>query len=287
LIESLQQKIEELYLNLKEITQQKREAEIDARKFREEKKSIDEKIRRLREEADELKKQRDNLNFKVQELKTLREKAKNERKEKISMILQLKETLRLLETKKPEKSRQALENEIQKLDWKLQTTPMTAQEERPIIERLKQLEAQLHVYKQLASIKETIKELRRGVNELTIKANQYHGELYANASQSQHLHRRRLEIIMKMKELKTQANIMHHKFIQAKQKAAVLSEHCSQIMVQIDALKREQSRIEEEKRVEKEKETLSEIERKAREKLKRGQKLTWEEFKIIAEKGLP
>ena len=286
MIETLQQKIDALGQELKKLIQQKNEADAIADQWRDKRTTIHVKMRKLREETDLLKQKRDILNQSVRELKEQREKAKQERKEKIEQVLQLREKIAQLRIKKPSASRQALEAEIQKLDWKIQTTPMTAHEERPIIERLKQLETQLQIYKQLDSVNEKTAKLQEDADLLFVKARQNHEELATLAGQSQLLHAKRLEILEKMKALKAQADEAHQNFIHAKQPAAELSQKCSEIIAQINVLKEQQDKIEEEKRVEKEKETLSQVEEKAREKLKRGKKLTWEEFKVLAEKGL-
>jgi len=79
---------------------------------------------------------------------------------------------------------------------------------------------------------------------------------------------------------------MHQQFLQAKEGTRPLREEMKVVLNQIRQLKGE-IREETQKERKQSEDTLREtLETQAKEKLKRGEKLTWEEFQLLAEKGI-
>jgi uncharacterized coiled-coil DUF342 family protein len=95
-----------------------------------------------------------------------------------------------------------------------------------------------------------------------------------------------LEKIEQSKKLKADADNMHKQFVEVKERTRPLQEEIVVIANQLRQLKGEIQQ-EEQKERQRGQEALREtLEKQAREKLKRGEKLSWEEFQLLAEKGV-
>ncbi|MEM3054946.1 MAG: hypothetical protein QXM52_04495, partial [Candidatus Bathyarchaeia archaeon] len=129
-------------------------------------------------------------------------------------------------------------------------------------------------------------ELEAELKALEARAKLYHEKISEKAGKSQESHEKMLNKIEEAKKLKMEADNIHQLFLQAKEKAKPIQTEIMNLLGEIKRLKEEILAEEEKARKEREKSLLENIERQAKEKLKRGEKLTWEEFKAIAEKGI-
>jgi uncharacterized coiled-coil DUF342 family protein len=286
LSKSLEQRIGELNKELAALKEERDKLNLEAQKWAEKRDSIHEQIKRLRTEVAGLKEKRDALNEKVRELKSLREQAKEKRKQKHTQILKLKEELGSLEKRKPPQSMRDIQREIENLEWKIQTTPLTVKEEELLIDQVRRLETQLSVHKQIKKSKEKLLELRTEEKALETEAKTYHEKLSELAEQSQESHEQMLEILNRVRALKVEADSAHQKYVEIKHQARKLHQKCAELLDQIKAFKQELRKAEEKEQAKRQRELRKELEKRALEKLKHGEKLTWEEFKILAEKGI-
>ena len=277
--ESLKKKITELRRQLAPLREEHDKLNSEAKERAGKRNALHKQIKKLRAKAYMLKQKRDTLNKRVQELKTLREEANKKRREKHAQILKLRKEIRALVEKKPSRSMDNIKTEIEKLEWKIQTKPLTLKEEKVLIDQIRPLENQLSVYKKLQKLKNNLTELRTEEKELESKAKTYHIKLLELAEQSQELHKEMLEVLNEAGALQGEADKAHQRFLETKQKARSLHQR-------IKLLREELQRIEEENKARHELELRKGVEERALEKLKRGEKLTWEEFKVLAEKGV-
>jgi len=278
-------KNQELTQKLSVLRDQKNRLDAEAGEWAEKRDELNEQIKTLRAEILELKGERDKLNEKVKELKQQREETKTEIREKIEELRKLNQEVKAFSKKKPSRSFQTLQKEVEGIEWKIQTTPLSLQEEKELVERVKQLETQLNILRKLDQLNQKILELRAELKALETNSKLYHEKLIEAAQESQEIHKRMLEKIGEAKKLKIEADNLHKLFLQTKEKARPIQEEMSAISNQIRQL-REEIREEDEREKKKREEALrEELERQAREKLKRGEKLTWQEFQLLAEKG--
>ena len=105
------------------------------------------------------------------------------------------------------------------------------------------------------------------------------------AQQSQSFHEKMITLLEKAKELKTEADEMHVKYTDCREKAKVQHTKYLSVLAKIKALRAEIRRKEDAERAEQEANLRNQFEAKALKKLKNGKKLTFEEFKILAEQG--
>ncbi len=284
--ESPKHKIEKLNQELTQIQEERNKLNLEAKKWADKRNALHEKIRNLKKEATNIKEKRNALNEQVQELKKLRDQVKIRRKEERDRISELKEKLRGLTEKRPKGKLQHIEREIEKIDWKIQTSSLPLKEEENLINQVRQLEAQLSVQKQIKKVKEELQELRTKEKNLGSEAKTFHEKLAELAEQSQKFHEQMLETLDKARKLQVEADDAHQKYVEIKQQAQKLHQKCVELLEKIRALERELKEAADKKQAERQSEVQKELEERALAKLKRGEKLMWEEFKILAEKGM-
>ena len=278
--------IERLNQELIPLKDERNKLNLEAKKWVDKRNALHNEVRSLRKEAAKVKEKRDALNEQVQELKKLRDEVKIRRKERRDRISELREKLRGLIEKRTVRNLQAIEREIEKIDWKIQTTSLPIKEEEKLINQIRQLEAQLSAQKKIKKVKEELLELRSKEKNLGIEAKTLHEKLSELAEQSQKFHEQMLETLDKARRLQVEADDAHQKSVETKQQAQKLHQKCVELLEKIRAFQRELKETADKRQVERQSELQKELEERALAKLKRGEKLMWEEFKILAEKGI-
>lgn len=283
--QSTTMKVEELNRELSVLKQERDKLNSEAKAWAEKRNAIHEQIKTLRAEAILLKEKRDDINQKVKELKGLREQAKSEQKEKRAQVSKAKEKMRVFIEKKPSRSMIDIQKDIESIEWKIQTTSMPVKEEKVFVDKVRILESQQAIHKQLQELKNTLVELQTEEKALATKAKLHHETLAELAEQGQKFHEQMLELLNKAQSLKPEADAAHQKHVEFRQKANEAHQKYLELLQQIDSLKQEIKKKDEEQQTKRQQELREEALKKAQEKMKRGEKLTWEEFKLLAEQG--
>ncbi|UCE96934.1 MAG: hypothetical protein JSV51_04960 [Candidatus Bathyarchaeota archaeon] len=254
----------------------------EAKRWAEKRDAIHKQIRDLRLEAAKARKRRDSINAKVKILKTQRERMLGLRKEKKENSRLLLNKLILLNQKKPRQAASVLMEEKEKIEWAIQTTSLTLLEEKPLVERANQLEIKLKIYRQISVIKEKIAKSKEEIKEASEKADLYHAELSELAPLSQEIHEKMLGNIHKAEELQIEADLKHQNFLQHKQESEKILKQHIEVESKIRVLKKESAEAEESERMLRLENTRKKLRAEALRKLERGEKLTLDEFKLLA-----
>jgi uncharacterized coiled-coil DUF342 family protein len=242
---------------------------------------LNEKFKKLRQEINELQSTRDNLNAKVKTLKQQRDGARTKIKAYIEEVKAHNQKIAELKEKPPRTSRQELQKEFDDIEWKIQTTPLDIKEEKRLIENVRQLETQLNIYKKIDQHIKKITEIRKELEPLETNADAAHQELTATAEKSQEIHAKMIAKITESKDIKAEADSLHAVYVQAKEQVKPLQEEFKKLTEQKRKL---QAAVREEdaKRKKDVEQALKEkLETQARNKLQRGEKLSWDEFKML------
>lgn len=279
-------KIEELSRKLAVLKEQRSKLLAEAKELAVKRDKLSDEFKRLRVEAQELKKARDEINAKVKELKQQRSQIKAEIAKKATELKSLQGEIKVLMAKKPLKSSSVLQKEIEAIEWKIQTTPLTLQEEKQFVEKVKQLEAQLNIHRRIEQLSQKRLELTTELKALEARAKSLHERIVSEAEKSQQIHKEMIKKLEEAKKLKTEADSLHKLFLQAKENLEPIKEEIEKILEEIKRLREEMAAEAEEEKRKSEENLLENVAKNALEKLKRGEKLTWEEFKILTEKGL-
>ncbi|MEM1989047.1 MAG: hypothetical protein QW782_00215 [Candidatus Bathyarchaeia archaeon] len=255
----------------------------EARKLAGERRVLLDKLRSLRAEALEYKSRRDGLNDEVRNLKIILAELKREYAEKLDSLRKLRRGIKEHLRFKPAKSEEALAREINNLDWKIQTTPMPVIEEQKIIEQIKMLERQMEFYRKLGSMKDEIKEIEARLNEIKDKITFYRKMIAEKVSESKIFHEKMIKAFGEVNELKSKLNEVTNKYLEIRNEAAKLRLKRKDLLDQIHAI-RNLIREEEERKRREVISTLKEkIKRETLEKIRRGEKVSFEEFRILVE----
>ncbi|MBX5326852.1 MAG: coiled-coil protein [Candidatus Bathyarchaeia archaeon] len=279
------EKIRELENQLAPIREQRDKLHKEAQQWMEKRDDTREKIRNLHEEIASLRKQRDDINQKVKDLKIIRDQLVMDRKEKLAKVIELKQKLSSLR-QNPAKPVRAIEKEIESLEWKIQTSSLTLPQEKRIIEQIAELEKQLSSYRQAQTIRKEINTLQQQMRTLRGEEKKFHNQISEMAEQGRRIHQIMTEKGADIPKLKAEAEEYHKKYITTIRQAQILNKQCIPLMAQIRALSGKAKSEERKEKTQRETMLMQELEKRALEKLKRHEKLTWEEFKILAEKGL-
>jgi uncharacterized coiled-coil DUF342 family protein len=278
--------IDELTQKLASLNEQKDALDDEANILAERRDRLNEQQRNLRAEIQELRVERDRINEKVRELKLQRNDTTARMREKIEETKKLGEERQDFLKKKPSKSHRALEEEIKSIDWKIQTSSLTLREEKDLGEKVKALGTQLSIHKKIEQLNTKIDTLHKEVTHLRAEREHCHEALTAYSQKSQEIHAKMLAKIEESKKTKKEADIAHKRFIEERTKAQPLREEMEALSGKIRHLRTEVREQDEKERKQSESKLRQTLENKAKEKLKRGEKLSWEEFQLLAEKGL-
>jgi uncharacterized coiled-coil DUF342 family protein len=244
---------------------------------------LNEKFKKLRQEIRELKNERDNLNEKVKTLKQQRDEARVKIKAHIEQIKAHNERISDLKKKAPRENRREMRKEFDDIEWKIQTTSLDMQEEKRLMERVKQLETQLSVYKKINQHIKAIAELRKALEPFEADAEAAHKELTDIAERSQDIHVKMMGKIEESKEVKAEADSLHGAYVQVREQVRPLREEIKRLMEQKRKLQASVREEDAKRKKSAEQELKEKLGSQAKDKLARGEKVSWDEFRMLAD----
>ncbi len=241
----------------------------------------------MREEAFSCKDKRDTLNEAVQALKAKREDAKQELAAKREAVSSIHERIRELEPKLTLKEGVARKR-LRELDWRIQTTTLSLAEEKRSLAEVKSLELELAVHEEIRKEKNEASRLFSEMDKLRSTIEKYHNELSKSAKISQECHEQMMSSLKEADQLAKEAETTHQAFVEVKRKADDLHKNYTMLISRIREIERHIREIDENvhrEQIRKALESREKVSKVAQEKLQTGEKLTFEEFKILIERG--
>ncbi len=236
----------------------------------------------LRQEITDLKKERDALNESVKTLKLQRDEMRTKIRPYIEEIKAHSEKIRELKEKRSGQNRHDLQKQLDAIEWRIATTSLDLQEEKRLIDQVKQLEIQLIVYKKMDQHSKKISEIKAELKVYQDKADAFHKELTENAKKSQELHAKMQIKFNEMAKVRDDATNLHVQYLLAKEQIKPLHDQITRLMEHRRTLQ-ETARDEFEKsKKNKDQEIKEKLGSQARDKLQRGEKLNWQEFQLMA-----
>jgi uncharacterized coiled-coil DUF342 family protein len=285
------------------IKQQINDGNTQIKKAIEKRDNLHEKVRKAREEINQLKVERDNLNERVKLLKGQRDAVRANMAPINDEMNAIKEKIEELKKKLPPRvNHRELQKQHDAIEWKIATTSLDLKEEKELIEQVKALEIQLSGFKKIDVQYKKMKELQEHRKNFDLQADGYHKELTELAKKSQDLHAVMIDKVNAMKRDKTEADALHQEFIKTKEQNNLLYAQMRLLIAQSTGIRaniREQGMVrrkeadakwkeeqakrkeEQEKRAVKEKELKEKIGSQAREKLARGEEVSWDEYQLM------
>ncbi len=294
--------ISNINLQIDKLKERTQENNTNIKKFIEKRDELHQKARKTREEVNQLKTERDALNEKVKQLKQQRDAVRVNVDPIMSEVNTIHEKIDALKKNLPRINQRELQKELDAIEWKIATTTLDLKEEKRLVENVKELEIQLRGYKKIDIQHKKIKELIEHRKTFDAQADVYHKELTELAKKSQDLHALMMEKVNSMKKDRAEADSLHQAFIKAKEQNNLIYEQIRQLISQSTGIRtsmREQyqnrrkedevrrkeeeakRKQEQEERAIKEKAIKEKIGGEAREKLNRGEKVSWDEFAMM------
>jgi len=302
LTEKNQSQIANINRQIDKLKEQTRETNAQIKKFIEKRDQLHDKARKTSEEVNLLKKERDALNEQVKLLKQQRNAVRVNVTPLLEEVKTLNEKIDALKKHLPRIGQRELQKELDAIEWKIATTTLDLHEEKQLIENVKELEIQLKSYKKIDLQHKKIKELIAHRKTFDSQADVYHKELTEIAQKSQELHKIIIEKVESIKKDRAEAELLHQSFLKAKEQnnhtydqirelisqnadiRGSIKEHYQTRRVEAEAKRKaEEERIKQEltDRAVKEQAIKEKIGSEAREKLNRGEKVSWDEFQLM------
>ena len=302
-------KIEDINQQIEKLREQANTADVQIKKYIEQRNQLNDQVKLTREEIDDLKTERDSINEKVKLLKQQRDEIRAKTAPITEKINAIKEKIDELKKKVPRERQQDLQEELEAIEWKIQTTSLDLQEEKGLIENVKQLETLLSSYKKIDLKYKKMKELMIQRQAIEAQADVFHNELTDLAKKSQDIHSKMIEKVNTAKITRAQADSLHQAYVKTKEDILQIHVKIAELTGQIQGLRaamreedkarrlvaqqafmerqladKERQQADKEKQQvvkEKEKAIKEKLGAEARDKLQKGEKLSWNEFQLV------
>ena len=210
-------RIEDINQQIEKLRKQAETAAIQITKHIEQRNQLNDLVKKSHQEIFDLKTERDSINEKVKLLKKQRDEIRAKATPIIDQINVRKEKIAEYKKKVPRERQQDLQQELEAIEWKIQTTSLDLQEEKRLIENVKELETLLSAYKKIDKQNAKIKELIVQKKVIEDEADVFHNELTDLAKKSQDLHTKMIEKVNAAKISRAQADGLHQAYVKTKE----------------------------------------------------------------------
>lgn len=301
-------RVEDINQQIEKLRNQTETANVQITKHVEQRNQLNDLVKKTHQEINDLKIERDTINEKVKLLKKQRDEIRVKVTPINDQINARKEKIAEYRKKLPRERQQDLQQELESIEWKIQTTSLDLQEEKHLIENVKELETLLSSYKKIDKQNKKINDLIIQRKAIEDEADVFHNELTDLAKKSQDLHTKMMEKVNAVKISRAQADGLHQAYIQTKEEILATQVKIAELTGQLRALKtalyeeekirrlasqqayrERQSAFKEREKADKEQQQVvkekqlaikEKLGAEAKEKLKKGEKLSWNEFQL-------
>ena len=282
--EALFQQINVLRASNNRLIEQRETLNRKARELLDHRNKLNSEFKRLVAEVKDLKVVRDDLNQKVKELKASRNLARDEAAAERQRLEKLKDKSVKISERINGNPRKAVE-EFNRLEWKMQTTPLTPKAEKELIKRVKELEAQVLVAKKAEDLRYKIMGTQATIGGRRLQAQSLHEQMTKVVEESEVIHKKIVELAANASAVKAEADKAHAAFIEAIKGADDAHKQYVTNLVKIRELRQQIAESGPLGKLRKAQEVRERLEKSGAEKLEQGKRLSLEEFKALMEKG--
>lgn len=245
--------------------------------------TLNAEVKRTSEEIRKVKGKRDSLNAKVKELKDKRDALRGVASQKREALSKLLEQARLI-SEQLQGSMSELSRQIKGLEWFIQTNPLSTKAERNLVAKIGALELNLAKHKGLRNVKDKLLQLRIEVGALRLQAQATHEELTKVAEESEKIHEAMQELVKILVGKRIEADSKHSEYLERNQERRDVM---AELRANLERMDKVRAQIGEAKTIPKLKgeKLKSKYKEAANEKLRKGGKLTFEEFQALMDTG--
>ena len=239
-------------------------------------------------EVKKLKQRRDSLTKQVKEEKENRKKIDDEIAVKIKEVKELnKEKKKIIDKYNIKVDPSRINDEIERLELKIQTEPMSFDKEKKIMETINKLKKQKKQAEEVSNVWGKTNIISMEIDELKKKREVLHEKIQNWASESQKSHEQMIEVSKNIDSLKEKEKEKMEKFLREKEKFVsannLLKEKLQKLAELQGTIEKERKKRYEEKE-QKEKEFIESKEKEIEEKMKMKKKITTEDL-LFFQKG--
>jgi uncharacterized coiled-coil DUF342 family protein len=257
---------------------------------------LNEQVKELIQTAKEEREKRDNCNETISKIKEKKLQLIKEVEGFEEQAKRLDQQLNGIQEKKVQPKRRSefsakkIRNNIQELEWKIQTTSnLSIAEERDIVEKIARLEQKFREVHESDVVARDLKTILSRINVLKTRFRGLENELRSQARESRFHHKTMIQAFKNADILRKQADELHAQFLESKEQAnAIHNEYLSYIR-EISHLRQDINKNKQKFRAQQDAQRREKIEEKtedARKKFEEGRKLSFEEFRTLIDKGL-
>ena len=253
---------------------------------------LNKQINEVLTKAKEFTTKRDELNAQVKQLKVKRKELQDkvqENKRMLDEVVEKDQTLNKENIRRKRRNMRNLNEKIHNIEWKLQTSVLTPEQEKEMIQLLEKLSDQLntiagevHITSQQTQMWKEISTTQREINVL-------HIQIIDAAKESQIYHNLMNQNYQQINNLRKQANDHHKEFLKYKKQSDSYHRDFLSKVTEKNDLKDELKEVKQKIRAEiqeRKKANLEENTQIAFEKYEKGENLSLEEFRLLVEKGM-
>ncbi|MFX0067900.1 MAG: coiled-coil protein [Promethearchaeota archaeon] len=287
MIEELTKKLDGLKKKASWLKQLRDESNTSTKEYLKERNELNSRHSELISRAKSEQKLRNEMNKRVAEHKESKERLRKEILELVKEVKQFREQKQGITP--PHRPPRKLARQIEKIEWKIQTTVLDVKKERELIKTVSELEKDLEEQKKHTNINSRIIETQTKIETLKSNVLLHNKEIAESADVAQEHHTNMINLYDDAKQVKERADLVHKRFLEAKELANDYHQKYLEIRNQMRTVVQkihEQKSIQRKERFLHEEELIKEKTKKAYEKLKEGEKLTFDEFSMLLEQGL-
>ncbi len=279
-----EERLQELEEEAARLLERKGELSKRVENRRNERDRLNESVKTIRSSALSEKELRDQSNQKVAEIKRKVEELRRQLDEKRRMLNQLEKEMGEGMGRLPPRSR--LEQDLQRIEWELSTTPTLEIQEREdrLVERARETRSTLEEHGRLEALNDKRLITIADSKALEMEIRQSREEMQSIRDEGQEHHQMMLQLFEKADGEREKANEAHTGFLESVSAIREIDSELDMVMVEMRELRlrlRKVDRLEALKRETSIEEMKRELVAEARRKLEAGEKLSLEELKLI------
>ncbi len=245
---------------------------------------LNQQCQTLRNKVHNYKTRRNQFNDQIKGLKTRRETYKD-RLHAIQQEYLIQEQILTTQQRKVTSNPSKVQQEIQRLEWSIQTSPYSAPQEQQIISRITALEHEAQFHGTITCLMESQKQRKQTMTQLTTQIKEIFSTIQQLAQESQSNHNLMLTKVKLLEQTQEAADHAHYNvltqrtLLQKHQTQYSTLDHELQLLIQtINQNKNEDMQTSLHSR-------LSSKGSDAKKKIKAQKKISFNDFKVLKEKG--
>lgn len=254
-------------------------------------------VKELFQEASLARERRDEVNEDVKLNKALRDMRKEDVDKALAELVALEDQMKDINSSKPVmsyKKKNSIVHQIKELEAKLETTPnLNPQQEKEMMDRIEKLYNDIDEIVVVDEKRDEIFVIKKRLRTLRNEAMTHHKEVRKLANQSQEYHDEMLEKITEARKIRTSADKAHKEVLALTDIIKSYRKEINAITQETDAIRKklgEETPADRKKRkqaeAKKREEDLDTQALEILERYKSGEKLGFEEFKLLISRGL-